>query len=105
MTDNQGHPAPHTQPPHHLTTQPPNRPAWEGAWRYAQALVAPIVIWAALAVWLGWSNAEDRYDLAAIQEWLEEARNPSTTLRGLVEQYAEAAEHAHASQIALQQHP
>jgi hypothetical protein len=70
---------------------PAHRPAWEGAWRYAQALVAPIVIWAALAVWLGWSNAEERYDLAAIQEWLEEARNPSTTLRGLVEQYADAA--------------
>ncbi|MGL4551768.1 MAG: sensor histidine kinase [Gemmataceae bacterium] len=65
------------------------------AWRYAQALVAPLAIWVLLAGVLFWLNTEGRYDRAALQEWLEEARNPDSTLPELAGQYvARVREHA-----------
>jgi signal transduction histidine kinase len=64
-------------------------------WRYAQALVAPLAIWVLLGGWLFWLNTEGRYDRAALQEWLEEARNPEATLPELAQQYVtRVREHA-----------
>jgi signal transduction histidine kinase len=40
---------------------------------------------------LDWLHSEEVYDRAAMQEWLEEARNADSTLAGLVEGYARRA--------------
>ena len=40
-----------------------------------------------LAPVIDWLHSEERYDQAAVQEWLEEARNPDVTLAELVEAY------------------
>ncbi|NBO93061.1 MAG: sensor histidine kinase [Planctomycetia bacterium] len=58
-------------------------------WRYAQALIAPLAIWVLLAGVLIWLNTDDRYDQAALHEWLEEARNPETTLPEFALQYVQ----------------
>jgi signal transduction histidine kinase len=67
--------------------QPERRP-----WRYARALAAPVLVWALLAVALAqpvrtWLSGEDRYDQAALQEWLEESRGFRATLPEMVESY------------------
>jgi signal transduction histidine kinase len=79
--------------------QSPHTPlGWRRLWRYGRALVAPVLIWVLLVGALvgpvmDWLNSEDRYDRAAIQEWLEEARNPDATLSELVEQYHTRVQH------------
>ena len=60
--------------------------------RYARALIAPLLIWLLLAGALvspmvGWLNSEERYDRAALREWLEESRFPDKTLDQLVADY------------------
>src|SRR4051794_24012494 len=65
---------------------------WGRTWRYAQVLVAPLALWVLLGSYLLWFNNDDRYDRAALQEWLEEARNPDSTLPELAQQYAERAQ-------------
>jgi signal transduction histidine kinase len=64
-------------------------------WRYGRALAAPLIIWALLIValfspLLGWLDSEDRYDQAALQEWIDEARNNEATLADLVGRYVSA---------------
>ncbi|MBY0228435.1 MAG: hypothetical protein K2W96_04055, partial [Gemmataceae bacterium] len=61
---------------------------WARLRRYGQALAAPLAVWAVAGAALLWFDAEERYDRAAIQEWLEEARNPDATLPELVASYA-----------------
>src|SRR5438105_5000587 len=61
-------------------------------WRYGRILVAPVLIWSLLAgllsqPLLGWLHSEEQYDKAAMQEWLEESRNPDKTLAQLVAEY------------------
>ncbi|MFQ3593116.1 MAG: HAMP domain-containing sensor histidine kinase [Gemmataceae bacterium] len=57
-------------------------------WRYLQALVAPLAIWLLLGAALFYLNHEERYDKAALLEWLQETRNPDYTLPELASQYA-----------------
>src|SRR4051812_14116182 len=64
-------------------------------WRYGRALAAPVIIWVLLVValfspLLGWLDSEDRYDQAALQEWIDEARNNEATLADLVGRYVSA---------------
>ncbi len=64
-------------------------------WRYARALVAPAVVWGLLAFALAepvrsWLRGEDRYDQAALQEWLEESRGFRATLPEMIESYLQA---------------
>lgn len=61
-------------------------------WRYARALAAPLLVWGLLAVTLAepvrtWLRGEDRFDQAALQEWLEESRTFRATLPEMVESY------------------
>jgi signal transduction histidine kinase len=61
-------------------------------WRYGRALAAPLLIWALLVAALffpvlGWLDSEDRYDRAALQEWIDEARSNEATLADLVGRY------------------
>jgi signal transduction histidine kinase len=60
-------------------------------WRYLQALVAPLAIWLLLGAALFYLNHEERYDKAALLEWLQETRNPDYTLPELASQYATLA--------------
>ena len=64
-------------------------------WRYSRALLAPLLIWlllvgALVPPVLGWLHSEERYDEAAMQEWIEEARNNDKTLADLVGEYVES---------------
>jgi signal transduction histidine kinase len=66
--------------------------------RYARALIAPLLIWLVLAGALvspliGWLHSEERYDRAALREWLEESRFPDKTLDQLVSEYLKLAQH------------
>ncbi len=65
---------------------------FEGAWRYGQALLAPLAIWLVLGFALNGFDYGERNDLAAVREWLEEARNPDSTLPELAAAYARAAD-------------
>lgn len=65
-------------------------------WRYGRALLAPVLIWVTLLTMLwqpvrDWLRSEEIYDVAALQEWLEEARNADATLGDLVEGYDKRA--------------
>lgn len=71
----------------------PPRPSsgWR-LWRYGRALLAPLLLWMLLASVLatpgaGWFSSEQRYDQAALQEWIEEARHPNATLAELAAAY------------------
>lgn len=71
----------------------PPRPSsgWR-LWRYGRALLAPLLLWVLLASVLatpgaGWFSSEQRYDQAALQEWIEEARHPNATLAELAAAY------------------
>ena len=69
------------------------RPGWR-LWRYGRALAVPLLIWllllgALIQPVLGWLRSEERYDEAAMQEWLEEARNADSTLADLVGGYVQ----------------
>ena len=71
----------------------PTRPGWR-LWRYGRALAVPLLVWlllvgALVRPVLGWLRSEERYDEAAMQEWLEEARNADTTLADLVAGYVQ----------------
>ena len=59
--------------------------------RYVQALIAPLAIWLLLGAALFYLNHEERYDKAALLEWLQETRNPDYTLPELASQYAALA--------------
>ncbi len=66
------------------------------SWRYARALAAPLLLWVLVVIALRqplqtWLHGEESYDQAALQEWLEEARNFRQTLPELVEDYLERA--------------
>src|SRR4051812_20861545 len=74
-------------------------PGWSfstGAWwRYGRAMIVPGLIWLMLlAVVFGplrnRTGGQDRYDQAALREWIEEARLPNKTLAGLIDDYFEA---------------
>lgn len=71
----------------------PTRPDGEGwLWRYGRTLAAPLLLWGvligAMAVpLLGWLDSEDEYDRAAMQEWIDEARNSEATLADRVGRY------------------
>ncbi|MFO0843401.1 MAG: HAMP domain-containing sensor histidine kinase [Gemmataceae bacterium] len=75
----------------------PDVPAgWRKAWRYSRALVAPVLIWLLLAFLVvnpmfEWLRGEEAYDAAAVQEWIEEARNADATLADLAEDYDKVA--------------
>src|SRR5262245_4971057 len=61
-------------------------------WRYARVLGVPLLILALVAgalslPVLGWLGGEDDYDQAALQEWIDEARNNENTLADLVGKY------------------
>ena len=61
-------------------------------WRYSRTLLAPLLIWLLLVGFLfspviSWLHREESYDEAAMQEWLEESRNPDKTLADLVAEY------------------
>jgi signal transduction histidine kinase len=64
------------------------------SWRYARALVAPLVIWVLVVLALraplsNWLQGEDSYDQDALKEWLDEARSGPETLRHMVGHYLE----------------
>lgn len=68
-------------------------PTW---WPYLRAFIAPLLIWLlllalVLPLVVGWVHGQDHYNREAIQEWIDEARNPSATLADLTEQYVEQA--------------
>jgi signal transduction histidine kinase len=70
---------------------PPPRSRWRRFWRYGRALIAPLLIWLLLMVaridpW-HWIQGEDSFDQAALQEWLEEARNHDRTLSDMIGEY------------------
>lgn len=65
-------------------------------WRYARALVAPLLLWGLVVVALRtplqtWLDGEKVYDEAALREWLDEARGYRGTLREMVEDYLSRA--------------
>src|SRR5262249_50876863 len=65
-------------------------------WPYLRAFIAPVLIWVlllglVLPLVLGWVRGQETYDCEAIQEWIDEARNPSATLADLVELYVKEA--------------
>ena len=65
-------------------------------WPYLRAFIAPVLIWAlllglVLPLVLGWVRGQEDYDREAIHEWIDEARNPSSTLADLVEMYVKEA--------------
>src|SRR5262245_11688030 len=69
--------------------------SWRRLWRYGRTLAAPLLIWVLLAGALtplvaDWLNSERQYDNAALQEWIDEARNPDATLAELVQRYTHA---------------
>src|SRR3954469_13964965 len=63
-------------------------------WTYARVLGLPLLILGliggalSLPV-LGWLGGEDDYDQAALQEWIDEARNNENTLADLVGKYVD----------------
>jgi signal transduction histidine kinase len=68
-------------------------PALSRFWRYAQALTAPILLWALVAFFLrepvnNWLEGEDSYDKSALEEWLDESRSGKDTLPELMAGYA-----------------
>ena len=74
-------------------SEEPTRPGWR-LWRYGRALAVPLLVWlllvgALVRPVLGWLRSEERYDEAAMQEWLEEARNADSTLADLVSGYVQ----------------
>jgi signal transduction histidine kinase len=66
--------------------------SWPRYWPYWRARITPVLIWLLLAgtvvsPLMGWLNSEERYDKAALREWLEESRFPDKTLAQLVAEY------------------
>ena len=64
-------------------------------WRYAQALTAPLLLWALVAFFLRepidyWLEGEESYDRSALEEWLDESRGFRETLPEMVAGYAQA---------------
>jgi signal transduction histidine kinase len=57
-------------------------------WRYLQALMPPLAIWLLLGAALFYLDHDERYDRAALLEWLQETRNPDYTLPELASQYS-----------------
>src|SRR5262249_22027399 len=67
--------------------QPGRRP-----WRLVRVLVAPVLILVLLgavlvATFTGWLESGERYDDAALREWLDESRNADRTLAERVRSY------------------
>ncbi|HVS35126.1 MAG TPA: HAMP domain-containing sensor histidine kinase [Gemmataceae bacterium] len=77
-------------PPAGRRSAPPSR-----FWRYAQALMAPILLWGLVAFLLwepvhDWIEGEDGYDRDALTEWLDESRGSATdTLPEMAAAYAQ----------------
>lgn len=72
------------------------RRSWKRLWRYSRALVAPVLVWLLLVGMLlqpvlDWLHSEEIYDRAAMQEWLEEARNADATLADFIGEYDKRA--------------
>jgi signal transduction histidine kinase len=64
-------------------------------WRYVRAFAAPVLLWGLFIAVLiepmqSWLRGEDRYDTAALREWIEEARVFRETLPEMVRDYVEA---------------
>ncbi len=74
---------------------PAGRPVPTPFWRYAQALTAPLLLWALVAFLLwepvhGWVEGEDGYDKSSLDEWLEEARSTAGTLPEMTADYLQS---------------
>jgi signal transduction histidine kinase len=81
-------------PPRHSDT-PSGRRLF---WRYARALLAPLLLWLLVVVALreplsSWVRGESTYDQAALEEWLEEARGFRQTLPEMIDDYLDRARH------------
>ncbi len=66
-------------------------------WRYAQALAAPILLWALVAFFLrepvnNWLEGDESYDRSALEEWLDESRGFRETLPEMAAGYAQQAD-------------
>ncbi len=64
-------------------------------WRYAQALTAPALLWALVAILLwepvhDWIEGEDSYDKSTLEEWLDESRTFRKTLPEMTADYAQS---------------
>ena len=67
------------------------------SWRYARALAVPLLLWLLVIIALRepletWLHGEESYDQAALQEWIEEARNFRQTLPEMAEDYLARAQ-------------
>jgi hypothetical protein len=74
-------------------------------WRYAQALTAPVLLWALVAFFLrepvnNWLEGDDSYDRSALEEWLDESRGFRETLPEMAAGYAQHAETARRPEVA-----
>jgi signal transduction histidine kinase len=66
-------------------------------WRYAQALAAPVLLWALVAFFLrepvnNWLEGDDSYDRSSLEEWLDESRGFRETLPEMAAGYAQRRE-------------
>jgi signal transduction histidine kinase len=86
-----GSPSPSTEKVGSANARDPDRPLW----RYSRVLAVPLLIFSVLVAALilpvlSWLEGEDEYDKAAMQEWIDEARNSEVTLADLVGRYVAA---------------
>jgi signal transduction histidine kinase len=66
-------------------------------WRYAQALAAPVLLWALVAFFLrepvnNWLEGDESYDRSVLEEWLDESRGFRETLPEMAAGYSQQAE-------------
>ncbi len=66
-------------------------------WRYAQALAAPVLLWALVAFFLrepvnNWLEGDESYDRSSLEEWLDESRGFRETLPEMAAGYAQQAD-------------
>src|SRR6516162_5940999 len=62
------------------------------AWRYARGLAALVLLWGLLVAVLmdpvrSWLHGDEKYDEAAVREWVEETRVHRETLRDMAQEY------------------
>jgi signal transduction histidine kinase len=77
----------HASPSSDRPERPPSR-----FWRYAQALTAPVLLWALVVFFLrepvnNWLEGEESYDKSALEEWLDESRGFRETLPEMASSY------------------
>lgn len=74
-----------------MSESPPPAPA-HSLWRYARAIVPAVIFWASLVAGAGFllydrSRWSEKYDQAALREWLEERRPNRKNLDELIDDY------------------